>query len=272
MLHSGPLTNFGSGIKDFIHPQDNYFTDGCHAINSEINHQFSTVEFTFPTQQMETEGMQPCIKLKSYAERADNVIFERTLCGEIMREGTAEQDVCTLPRLTFRTEIIYIFSLCIIGVNLFVALSVLGFKRCLLAISYFGVGLIFFCVTLLSAILGAFCFGTLGVNMFAVSIFALIQSIIESIFICMALYHHKSCLCEERETDSVSRNRDKTLNNQHNTADKSFLEKHTIDIDDNDKAIIEVSYDSAYDHTFEVGEWKETNSEEHTFEVGVWEE
>lgn len=267
LLHSGPLTNFGSGIKDFVHPQENYFTDGCYAINSEVNHQFSTVEFTFPTQDMEADGMQPCVELKSYAEDLDNVIFQTKLCGEIMREGTSEQDVCTLPRLTMRTEIIFIRALCVIALNLFIALLVLGFKKCLVAISYFGIGLIFFFLTLGAAILGAFCFGTLGVNVFAVSIFTLAQSIVGSIFIWIALYHHNSCQSEnhlhnERETEG-----DPKIPNE---AERTVIEDHTVDDESRMKEIIYNYSDD--EHKFEVKEWEDSNGSEHAFEVGMWEE
>jgi hypothetical protein len=115
------------------------------------------------------------------------------MCGEIMRTGTADQDVCTLPRLSKRTEIIFIVSLCVIGLNLFIALCVLGVKGCLLAISYVGLGVVFFCATVAAAMAGAICFGTLGVNVFAVSIFTLLQSVVGSFFIGMAMYQHNSC-------------------------------------------------------------------------------
>lgn len=273
LLHSGPLTNFGSGIKDFVHPQENYFTDGCHAINSEVNHQFSTVEFTFPTQEMEAAGMQSCIELKSYAENSGNVIFQTKLCGEIMRVGTPDQDVCTLPRLSKRTEIIFIASLCVIGLNLFIALWVLGLKRCLLAISYFGLGIIFFCATVAAAMAGALCFGTLGVNVFAVSIFTLLQSIVGSFFIGMAMYQHNTCQSENLQKEQPGGNPaapDEVLDNEERTAERTIGE-HTQE-NTPMKEIIS-NFDSDDEHKFEVGVWEEGETRnEYAFEVGSWED
>eukprot|EP00956_Cyclotella_meneghiniana_P028036 scaffold64327_cov74-Cyclotella_meneghiniana.AAC.10 len=253
LFHSGPLTNFGSGITDFIEPQENYFTDGCYAINSEVNHQFSTVEFSF--------GTQPCVELKSYAENSDNVIFQTKLCGEIMRSGTVEQDICTLDRLSQRTEIIFIVSLAIIGLNLFIALWVLGFKGCLHAISFFGVGFLFFWITIVAAVAGAFCFGTLGVNVLAVSIFTLAQSIVSSIFIGFVLYNHNSGVSEDEYQNDKGTNGNEQFNlnapdNEENTAER------TADELDKMKEIVNLNGED--EHKFEVGVWED--------EQGEWEE
>lgn len=268
LLHSGPLTNFGSGITDFIHPQENYFTDGCHAINSEVNHQFSTVEFTFPA------DMQPCIELKSYAENADNVIFQTKTCGEIMRSGTAVQDVCTLPRLSKMTEIIFIVALGIIGLNLFIALWVLGFKKCLLAISYFGVGVMFFFATIAAAVAGAICFGTLGVNVFAVSIFTLAQAVIGSMFIGMVLYNHNICQSDgHQHKESEVDGNPKTLDNEEYTVERTDMEERTVDEENKPMKELISAYDSDDSNRFDVGVWEDAgDTSEHAFEVGMWEE
>lgn len=261
LLHSGPLTNFGSGLKDFIKPQENYFTDGCKAINSEVNHQFSTVEFIFPTEEMEAEGMQPCLELKSYADNLDNVIFQKKLCGEIMREGTLQKDTCTLPRFSLRTEVIFIVALAIIGLNFFVALWILGFDGSLLAMSYCGIDLLFFFVTVLAAILGSVCFGTLGVNVFAVSIFTLLQAIVGSVFIGVALYFHTSCQSEYPqhkeggEVDGDAGLHDDAPDNEADTAERTIEMEETMEEESKMKEVI-YSYDSDDDNAFEVGVWE----------------
>lgn len=205
LLHSGPLTNFGSGLKDFITPQTNYYTDGCMAINSEVNHQFSALKFVFPSEEDEANGVLPCIEIKGYADSSENFIFEKQLCGEIMREGTPKQDTCTLPRLSQTTTIIFIFGLCLIGLNLVLALWYLGLKRCLLALSYFGIGVLFYFATVAAAATGALCFGTLGVNVLAVSIFTLAQAFVGTLFVGLALHcYYTDCKADTNE-DSATR-------------------------------------------------------------------
>jgi hypothetical protein len=51
----------------------------------------------------------------------------------------------------------------------------LGCYGCTVALSYFGLSIKLFFLTIMAAIAGAFHFGTLGVNMFTVSIFVLVQ-------------------------------------------------------------------------------------------------
>jgi hypothetical protein len=210
--------------------------------------------------------MKPCVELKSYAENSGNVIFQTKMCGEIMRTGTADQDVCTLPRLSKRTEIIFIVSLCVIGLNLFIALCVLGVKDCLLAISYFGWGVVFFCATIAAAMAGAICFGTLGVNVFAVSIFTLLQSVVGSFFIGMAMYQHNTCQSENPPKEQPSGN----ANNEEPTVERTIGE-HTLDEENKPMKEIISNFDSDDEHKFEVGVWEEDRND-HAFEVGSWED
>ncbi len=171
LLHSGPMTNYGSGLFDFFNPQANYFTEGCMAYNSEVNYQFSTVEFSFPSD----ENQEGCMQIRSYSKDASSIIFEKKLCGEVMRNGTPDQSTCTLERLTVPTQSIFIGAFVLITLNGIWTLWKLGRHGCTVALSYFGLGIIYYFLTIMAAIAGAFCFGTLGVNMFAVSIFVLLQ-------------------------------------------------------------------------------------------------
>ena len=115
-MHSGPLTNYGSGVVDFFKPGTNYFTEGCMAYNSELNYQFSTVDFTFPGDE---EG---CIRIRSYSKDTSNVIFEKVMCGEIMRYGTPEQDTCTLKKMSDPVQYIFIAAAGLIVLSGFLAL------------------------------------------------------------------------------------------------------------------------------------------------------
>ena len=167
LLHSGPMTNYGSGLSNFFNPQANYFTDGCMAYNSEVNYQFSTVEFSFPLD----ENQEGCMQIRSYWKDASSIIFKKKLCREVMRNNTPDQSTCTLERLTVPTQSIFIGAFVLITLNGIWTLWKLGRHGCTVALSYFGLGIIYYFLTIMAAIARAFCFGTLGINMFAVSIF-----------------------------------------------------------------------------------------------------
>ena len=268
-MHSGPLTNFG-GLSDAIKPKENFFTDGCHAISSEVNHQFSTLEFIFPIQ---SSGSPPCIELKSYAETSDHIIFQTKMCGEIMKEGTVKQNVCTLPRMSFKTGFLFLASLCIIALTFFIVLWVLGIKNCFLAISYFGLEVVFLCVTIIAAVAGAFCFSTKGVNVLVLAIFLTAQTILSSLFIGVAMYYKKILQSDtnerkEEEPNINGKRYNGTIDNEKNTVERT-AEEHTVD----EEKMKEIIYDSGDEHKFEVmKEWDDANASEHAFEVGMWEE
>ena len=202
--------------------------------------------------------------MKSYAENSDNVIFQTKLCGEIMRSGTVEQDICTLHRLSQRTEIIFIVSLAIIGLNLFIALWVLGFNGCLHAISYFGLGFLFFWITTVAAVAGAFCFGTLGVNVLAVSIFTLAQSIVSSIFIGFVLYNHNSGVCKDQHQNEKGANSNEQFNLNVQDNEETTAGRTAEDPGREAKMKEIVNLNGEDEHKFEVGVWED--------EQGEWEE
>jgi len=195
LLHSGPMTNYGSGVMDFFKPNTNHFTDGCMAFNSELNYQFSTVDFYFPTDDDWSE--QACIRIKSYSKDTSNVIFEKEMCGELMKNGTPEQDTCTLKKLSVPTYSLFIAAAALIVLSGVLSLWFLGLDRCHIALSYFGIGILFYLLTIGAAIAGAFCFGSLGVNMFSVSAFVLSQSILGALFVGNAIFRH----CTSHDTD-----------------------------------------------------------------------
>ena len=154
------------------------------AYNSELNYQFSTVDFTFPGDE---EG---CIRIRSYSKDTSNVIFEKVMCGEIMRYGTPEQDTCTLKKMSDPVQYIFIAAAGLIVLSGFLALWFLGWKGCYRALTYFGISVVYYLFTIAAAIAGAFCFGTLGVNMLALSSFILAQSFVGSLFVGKAVFEH----------------------------------------------------------------------------------
>ncbi|KAL3762848.1 hypothetical protein ACHAWU_000995 [Discostella pseudostelligera] len=218
LLHSGPLTNFGGGVHDFFNPDTNYFTDGCYAYNSELNYQFSTISFAFPSD----ESYTGCMLLRSYSKDSSNVIFEKELCGQVMRFGTSDQDTCELERLSMPTQYIFVAAAGLLVLNAILALWKLGWQRCSLALSYFGLGTVYYFITIAAAIAGAFCFSTLGVNMFAVSVFVLSQTAVGFLFICMAIVGH--CNTPHADKNTMA----ETIKDSHDeeeTSDKAIEEE-----------------------------------------------
>ncbi|KAL7526564.1 hypothetical protein ACHAXR_001544, partial [Thalassiosira sp. AJA248-18] len=187
LLHSGPMTNYGAGVDGFFQPSTNYFTDGCMATNSELNYQFSTIDFYFPTQD-DDWSEDACLRIRSYSKDSSNVIFEKEMCGELMRYGTIEQDTCTLKKLTVPTYSVFIAAAGLIVLTGVLALWFLGLSGCHIALSFFGLGVFYCFLTVGAAVAGAFCFGSLGVNMFAVSVFILVQSFLGSLFVGKAIF------------------------------------------------------------------------------------
>lgn len=193
LLHSGPLANYGSGATDVFNPEKFFFTDGCMAYSSEVNHQFSTVDFSFPSD----SNQLGCMRIRSYSKDASNIIFEKELCGEVMRFGTPEQDTCTIKKMAVPTWSIFTAAAGLVVLGGIVSLWRLGRRRLTLALSYLGLGVLYYILTVGAAIAGAFCFGTLKVNMFAVSIWVLAQAFVGSFFVVMAVNGHCSSTCDD---------------------------------------------------------------------------
>ncbi|KAL3788871.1 hypothetical protein ACHAW5_009228 [Stephanodiscus triporus] len=188
LLHSGPLAKYGPGATDFFKPEKYYFTDGCMAYSSEVNHQFSTVDFSFPSD----VNQLGCMRIRSYSGDASNIIFEKELCGEIMKYGAPDQETCTIKRMTVPTWSIFTAAAGLVVLGGILSSWKLGRQRITLALSFFGLGILYYVLTVGAAIAGALCFGTLGVNMFAVSIWVLAEAFVGSIFVIMAINEHCS--------------------------------------------------------------------------------
>jgi len=217
LLHSGPLTNYG-GLKDFFKPETNHFTEGCKAYSGELNHQFSTVDFYFQ------EDQAACIRMKSYSEDTSNVIFEKEMCGEIMKSGTPEQDTCTLEKMSTPNMYLYIAAASLIVLNGISVILFLGLNGCQAAFSYCGLGVLFSLLTIVAAGLGALCFGTHGVNMFSVAALIATQSVAGSVFVAKAIYN--SCKSDDEEPKKKKKN-SSAMGDVEDGVVKS-LEKHNM--------------------------------------------
>lgn len=192
LLHSGPLSNAGPGnVKNIFKPKEHHFTEGCMAISAEMNYQFSTIEFDFPQDAAENG----CIRIKGYkrGSSSDNIIFEKELCGEIMRDGFTEQDnTCRTKSFTVPTTIMLLIALAFVIVLGVLVLYRLGRKRWGLASSYCGIGILFYEATIALSLAGALCFGMKKVNTLALAAVLLCQTVIGFAFVYLAVSRYCS--------------------------------------------------------------------------------
>ncbi|KAL7551286.1 hypothetical protein ACHAWF_014464 [Thalassiosira exigua] len=176
LLHSGPLAQYGGSPLDFFAPEAHAFTDGCAAYTSAVNHQFSTVSFRFPYD--DGEG---CVLIRSYAEDSSTVVFEKEMCGELMKYGDpGAGGTCRLERLPYATQYVFVAAA---GLILVAGLATALFLKWTRALGFFGVGVLYSLLTVAASVAGAYCFGQLGVNIFAVSVFVLVQAVLGSLFV-----------------------------------------------------------------------------------------
>ena len=92
ILQTGPLDRLGS-------TKGGPFSDGCHTVTKERNHQYSTISF-------EMNGTDPCLTIEMYDSQ--NVVMNRQLCGRIFQEAAPGTGSCSAP--TFRTQSIIMLS------------------------------------------------------------------------------------------------------------------------------------------------------------------
>jgi hypothetical protein len=195
LLHSGPLTNYGPGATDFFKPEKFYFTDGCMAYSNEVNHQFSTVDFSFPSD----VNQLGCMRIRSYSNDASNIIFEKELCGEVMKYGTPQQETCTIKRMTVPTWSIFTAAAGFVALGAILSLWKLGRRRIALALGYIGLGMLFYILMIWAAVAGALCFGQIGINIFPVSIWVLAQAFVGCLFVVMAINGHCASTCDDNK-------------------------------------------------------------------------
>lgn len=257
LLHSGPLSKYGAGNwKNIFKPKSYRFTEGCMAVSSEMNYQFSTIEFDFPQDAAESG----CLHIKGYKDNSssDNVIFEKELCGEIMREGTPDHDTCQLKSFRAPSASMLIIALALIIVYGVIAVYYLGLA---LALSYFGIGIVFYVTTIAASVAGALCFGVMNVNTLAVSCVLLCQTAIGFAFVSMAIARHSSSQVDKRGIavpakkahvsvqDSISKESCKDSDCARAKDDLEQMKKNRqgdIDIKQDDSGDFEVIYHSIF--------------------------
>lgn len=209
LLHSGPLANYG-GLSELFKPSTNFFTDGCKAFSSELNHQFSTVEFYFPSN-------QACVRMKSYSEDSSNVIFEKEMCGELMKYGTPEEHTCTLAPMSALTMSLYSAAGSLIVLNGALVIWTLGKNGCSVACSYVGIGALFSLLTVGAAFAGAMVFRNWGISMVSVSALILIQSVLGSLFVIKVITIYDTPDGTEESVKSSSNDEEDGLKTQENS-------------------------------------------------------
>lgn len=198
LLHSGPLANYGPGATDLFSTEKFHFTEGCMASSSEVNHHFSTVDFSFPSD----TNQLGCVRIRSYANDASNIIFEKEMCGEVMKTGTPETDTCTTKRMAIPTYSMFSAAAALVLFGWMLTICLLGCKRLLLSLCYFGLGILFYFLTIVASFAGAITLGNNGVNMFAVSICVLAEAVVGTFFVFMAIIGYRSTgSSEEAEID-----------------------------------------------------------------------
>ena len=239
LLHSGPLANLGAGGLSMWKSKQHYFTDGCIGTSSDVNHQFSTVDFVFPNgKNGVTEG--GCIRIKSYRESNSNVVFERELCGDIMRFGTSEQTTCEMNKMSNANQALLISSASLVGAGGVLTIIALGKKRLFLALAYLSLTVIFFVATIAASAAGSLVFGINVVNLFTASIVGLAQVVIGGFFVCKATYNYRnlSCKkqndveddksCEKTTRDDVGLNSTKDTKEEDHSDELDSLDRHAM--------------------------------------------
>lgn len=234
ILHSGPLANLGAGGLYMWKNKEHYFTDGCIGTSSDVNYQFSTVDFVFPTgQNGVTEG--GCIRIKSYSE--SNVVFERELCGDIMRFGASEQTMCEMKKMSNANQALLISSASLTGAVGVLTLIALGKKRCFLALAYLSLTVVFVVATFAASAAGSLVFGISAVNLFTTSIVGLAQVLIGALFVCKATYNYKHLSCNQNDVEENNNSSEKIRRDDAglNSTKDTKEEDHLDDLDSLDR-------------------------------------
>lgn len=231
LLHSGPLANYGPGATDLFSTEKFHFTEGCMASSNEVNHQFSTVDFSFPSD----ADQMGCVRIRSYSNDASNIIFEKELCGELMKSGSPETDTCTTKRMAIPTYSMLSAAAALVLFGWMLTICLLGCKRFILSLCYFGLGVLFYVLTIGASFAGAITLGTIGVNMFAVSICVLTEAVVGSFFVVMAIIGYRSIGNEEAKIDD---NDDDRIDMKRLESESNDAGKKVVEIDNNDNGSV----------------------------------
>lgn len=151
ILQSGPLDRLGSA-------KGGPFSDGCHTVEFERNHQYSVIEFL-----VEDRDQAPCIKIRSYDQAS--LVIEKELCGEDIFENSRSNDnpnevVGSCEAQSFSTANTVLIALSGTMLLVAMALSFLIFEGFL---SAFGISMLIFILSALTFAAGVFVPAAAGV-------------------------------------------------------------------------------------------------------------
>jgi phosphodiesterase/alkaline phosphatase D-like protein len=173
ILQSGPFDRLGSA-------KGGPFSDGCHTVEKERNHQYAIISFEADT------GGEPCLEITTYDQQ--EVVMNRKLCGKIFQKSAPGTGSCSAQN--FRSE-----SYAMLGVV--IALWILLTMTCcyfmnpkrgsLISI----IVLVFVVATLLSALV-PLASGIVQWDVRAVLIIAVVQMIVSSFYVGVWSYSTKT--------------------------------------------------------------------------------
>jgi hypothetical protein len=122
ILQSGPLHRFGS-VKG------GPFSDGCTTKTLEVNHQYSTIQFSF------VENQDPCMEITAYTIDdsipgvTKSIAFQKSLCGKIFSPSQANVRQGTCKAQQFSTQSIILFSISVGLAVVYTIVSCVGVKK-----------------------------------------------------------------------------------------------------------------------------------------------
>jgi hypothetical protein len=122
ILQSGPLHRLGS-VKG------GPFSDGCTTKTLEVNHQYSTIQFTF------VENQDPCMEITAYTIDdsihgvTKSIVFQKRLCGKIFSPSQANVREGTCKAQQFSTSNIILFAFSVGLAVAFTIVSCVGVKK-----------------------------------------------------------------------------------------------------------------------------------------------
>ena len=117
------------------------------------------------------------------------------------RSSKQEPETCQLKSFTLPNTMMLMIALALVMVQGVLVVYFLGKKRWDLALSYFGIGILFYGITIAASLVGALCFGVTQVNTLAVSALLLCQTAIGFAFVCIAVHRYRSSINDYKDED-----------------------------------------------------------------------
>ncbi|GKY96601.1 hypothetical protein MPSEU_000619700 [Mayamaea pseudoterrestris] len=176
ILMSGPLDRLGSA-------KGGPFSDGCHAVDYERNHQYSVIEYQ--PSDSSADGTA-CLLIRAYSIDyfgTKSVVFTKQLCGQIFQPSDPGAGSCQGSALSRNTQ-------AVLGLAVALLLTVVLLETCLLGDSWlhrlclFSLVLVMFVLTVVvGLVIPVTALGIDQFDTFAIAMIALFQIIVVSIFL-----------------------------------------------------------------------------------------